>query len=235
MPHLRYLICLLSTLLLTACAPAQRGVSGNTFMSRSPEFTFVTPKLEPRYSATIDAILAQTGFNKAPLTYMVSEGEVEGTRAAAIVIVAESPGGWRWKQLTPSAAHLLGVSHRVTIAGKSFNAISFRYEKGQDCFGISKGRDWIVRRFTRLERHDSQQLFIEYREYSPGHATADRLHDFEERAQQAFELSFNAPSSKLVFDSLAAMPGLSPLHIGTLMGPMERIPLPLYTPKTTQR
>lgn len=93
MPHLRYLICLLGTLLLTACAPAQRGVSGNTFMSRSPEFTFVTLKLEPRYSATIDAILAQTGFNKAPLTYMVSEGEVEGTRAAAIVIVAESPGG----------------------------------------------------------------------------------------------------------------------------------------------
>lgn len=231
MPHLRFLVCLLGALLLTACAPAQRGVSGNTFMSRSPEFTLVTPKLEPGYSATIEAILAQAGYNKAPLTYMVSKGEIEGIRTAIIVIVADAPGGWRWKQLTPSAAHLLGVSHRISIAGKSFNAISFRYEKGQDCFGISEGRDWIVRRFTRLEQHDSQQLFVEYREYSPGHATADRLHDFEERAQQAFELSFNSPSRKDTYDTLPAMPGLSPLHIGTLMGPIERIPLPVYIPK----
>lgn len=232
MHPMRFLVMCLCVLTLAACAPASRGMTNGTFISQSPPLTLSIAGMEPKAFGTINAVLAATGYRQAPLTYLISEHDRAEGKAVAIVIVAETPGGWRWKQVTPSGAHLLGISHRVQLAGRSFNAISFRYQRGQDCFGISKDRSWLVRRFTRLESYDTMQVFLEYREYYPDHATADKLREFEERAQQAFELSFEAPS-KPTYDVLPPAADVAPLHLGALMGQVEKIPLPL--PKTNTR
>lgn len=204
-----FLICICTS--LVACAQAlQRGMLGNAYISTArPNISIQAQKLPLLTSCQGICNLNWTGvMGGLPVQMWVAVYGQGGLAPLAIAAQAQVPQGWIWDS---DMRRPFSVDEaNVTFNGVTYNACTFIVNATKDPFGNlvtathpdGSPQLWLVRSFTSRFNFNQDKIILEYREPLPEgittltalpYGSANLLHDFAERARNAFIIG-NVPT-----------------------------------------
>uniref|UniRef100_B8DP73 Lipoprotein n=1 Tax=Nitratidesulfovibrio vulgaris (strain DSM 19637 / Miyazaki F) TaxID=883 RepID=B8DP73_NITV9 len=216
--YLLFLPLLLLALLVSACAPLTRGVSGKDVVSSSRPPVVVRPAagFDLLGSGAASPVLdTELGLRHADVGWAFY-ADVARERQLAVVL-SETPDGWQWELDVSSPWH--EVRRDVYATGPArFAGATFLMPASADPFALmlpappaqhaDEGQwRWLVRRYTQLFDFRAVKLVVEYREPIPagvGEQLADALDAGQQPAGRAAALlgEFEA-RSRAAFSVLA--------------------------------
>lgn len=228
-------LLLASILTLAACAPLQRGVSGDALVSGAkPPVSITAPTMTPVVAGiATPQLYTELGFKAPRIFYRLYAPAGGPSQAQAVGMIAEVPEGWQWSLDLSVGLHSVDKGN-AAFGGRDFEAATYIVEAADDAFAAlpqNAGKAperWLARRFTRLEEFRKIKIVLEYREPLPaafagglptGGSGYEQLSAFAERAQGVFAVTFGPTSTQV--DDLRTAEGVSQRGFVGLAGRME--------------